>query len=36
MVLDLVFLGAGALFWGGAVLMVRGLRTLQRPQGSRP
>jgi hypothetical protein len=36
MMMDLVFVGAGALLWGCATLLVRGLRKLQRPQGSRP
>jgi hypothetical protein len=34
--LDVVFVGVGALFWVATVLLVRGLRKLQRPQGGRP
>ena len=34
--MDLVFLGGAALLWGVMVLMVWGLRKLERPQGGRP
>ncbi len=34
--MDLVFLGGAVLLWGVMVLMVWGLRKLERPQGGRP
>ena len=34
--MDIVFLLAAALLWGLMVLLVLGLRKLERPQGGRP
>jgi hypothetical protein len=34
--MDIVFIAATAALWGVLVLLVRGFRKLERPQGSRP
>lgn len=34
--MDIVFLGGAVLLWGVTVLLVAGLRRLERPQGGRP
>lgn len=34
--MDIAFIAAAAALWGVLVLLVRGFRKLERPQGGRP